>query len=140
MSAVIKTYAEIVIGDKAEFEIPITTSLVDQFANLSGDQNPLHVDEVFAEKTSFGERIAHGMLAGAFFSRLIGMHLPGTHSLYLSQSLFFRKPMRIGITVMISGEVRHKGDALQILTMAMQVRDKNTGEVLTDGEAIVQIL
>ncbi|TSC68817.1 MAG: acyl dehydratase MaoC [Parcubacteria group bacterium Gr01-1014_56] len=128
------------MGECTQFEVVVTEELVDAFAKLSDDFNPLHMDEVYAKKTAFKGRVVHGMLGGAFFSRLIGMHLPGARSLYLSQSLSFRKPMRIGMEVIVSGTVLHKADSLQTITLLMQVSDKGSGEVLTDGEAIVKML
>ena len=138
--AVSKQFSEIAVGERAQFEVTLTAELVDAFADVSGDYNPLHVDEAFAKNTHFGARVAHGMLAGALFSRLLGMHLPGEKCLYLSQSLFFRKPMLIGAEVIVSGEVLHKGESLQTLTLSMRVIDKYSGEVLTDGEAVVKMV
>ena len=135
-----KKFGDIRVGERAQFEITITEELVDAFAKLSGDYNPLHTNEVYAKNSPFSSRIAHGMLAGALFSRLLGMQLPGEKCLYLSQSLFFRKPMRIGIKVVVSGEVLHKTDSLQTLTIQTRVSDKQTDEVLTDGEAIVKLV
>lgn len=137
---VTKTFLDIAVGEHAQFEAVITTELVDEFAKLSGDYNPLHTDEAYAHGTAFGERIAHGMLAGLFFSRLVGMHLPGMHCLYISQSLFFRRPMRIGMEVVVSGNVAHKTESLQTLSLRMCVSEKSSGETLTDGEAIVKMI
>ena len=138
--AAAKTFLDIAVGERAQFEVAITTELVDEFAKLSGDFNPLHTDEAYARGTAFNGRIAHGMLAGALFSRCIGMHLPGMHSVYVSQSLFFRKPMRIGVKVVVSGEVRHKTESLQTLSLMMRVSDNSSGEVLVDGEAVVEMV
>ncbi|MCS5553038.1 MAG: MaoC family dehydratase, partial [SAR324 cluster bacterium] len=80
------------IGQKVEFTEVISESMVQEFAKLSGDYNPQHMDESYATKTRFKKRICHGMLLASLFSRLVGMYLPGKHSLYFSQSLNFLYP------------------------------------------------
>ncbi|KKW45139.1 hypothetical protein A3J11_00900 [Candidatus Kaiserbacteria bacterium RIFCSPLOWO2_02_FULL_55_12] len=135
-----KTFDEIREGDTAKFEVTVDETLVKKFAELSGDSNPLHMDAEFAKGTPLGERVAHGMLGGALFSQLMGMHLPGMHSLYLSQSLFFRKPVRIGTTVIVSGTVVQKIGSVKTLKLLTVILDPDTGEVLTDGEAMVKVL
>lgn len=135
-----KTFDEIREGDTAQFEIVIDEALVQKFADLSGDTNPLHMDAEFARKTPLKERVAHGLLGGALFSRLVGMYLPGTYSLYLSQSLFFRRPILIGTTIIVSGTVVQKIDSMKTLKMSTILTDSETGKVLTDGEAMVKVL
>ena len=135
-----KTFDEIREGDTAKFEVVVDEALVQKFADFSGDHNPLHMDAEFAARTPVGERVAHGMVGGALFSRLVGMHLPGTHALYLSQSLFFRRPIRIGTTIIVSGTVVQKIDSMKTVKLSTVVTDSGTGEVLTDGEAMVKVL
>ncbi len=135
-----KTFAEIHEGDTAQFEVAITDALVQTFSDLSGDSNPLHMDAVYAQETSLKKRVAHGMLGGAFLSRLVGMQLPGKHSLYLSQSLLFKKPVHLGTTVVVSGTVIQKIESMSTVKIATIIRDTATGEILTDGEALVKVL
>ncbi len=135
-----KTYSEIVVGDAAQFEIEITEKMVDDFAALSGDVNPLHMDQSYGSSTQFGGRIAHGFLGASFFSRLIGMHVPGKYALYLSQQVLFRMPIRIGMKVRIQGSVVQKIDAGQAIKVKTQAIDLATGDCLIDGEAIVKVL
>ncbi|MCX6787223.1 MAG: MaoC family dehydratase [Candidatus Kaiserbacteria bacterium] len=135
-----KTFAEIREGDTVQFTVVIDETVVQKFADFSGDFNPLHMDVEFAQKTSLGKRVAHGMLGGIFFSRLVGMHLPGLHSLYLSQSLFFRKPIYLGTTVVVSGVILQKIESMKTVKMATEIRDEETGEILVDGEAMVKVL
>src|SRR5262245_60653032 len=106
-----KTFSEVNVGERAEFEILIDETLVDAFAALSGDTNPLHTDDAYATGTPFGRRLPHGMLAGALFSRFVGVHLPGRYSLYLSQTLLFKKPLSFGTTIIVSGEIVQKIDS-----------------------------
>ena len=86
------TYNEIKIGLKKEFSVKITESLVNDFAKISGDYSPLHMDIEYASTTSFKKRVVHGMLLASFFSRVDGMYLPGKHALYFSQTLKFVNP------------------------------------------------
>ncbi len=76
--------------------IKITAELVEDFARVSGDTNPIHLDEEAAAKSIFGKRIAHGLLLASFFSRLIALRYPGPGSIYLSQSLEFLAPCFVG--------------------------------------------
>ncbi|MES2203235.1 MAG: MaoC family dehydratase [Patescibacteria group bacterium] len=134
------TFAELVVGQTAEFEVEVTEELVSRFVELSGDTNPLHTSEAYAAATPFGGRVAHGMLLAGFFSQLVGMHLPGRYALYLSQTLAFRAPCKLGTTVKIRGEVKSLSDATKTATIRTQALAADTGECLVDGEAIVRLL
>jgi len=90
------TIKEIKIGDKASLTKIITEKDVDAFAKVTGDNNPMHMDEEYAAKTMFKQRIAHGMLVGSLFSPLFGVELPGLGSIYIKQSLKFTKPVYFG--------------------------------------------
>jgi len=70
------------LGTKEKFEVTVTEETINEFARISGDYNPLHMDENYASSTKFERRVCHGMLLASFFSRLIGMYLPGKNSLY----------------------------------------------------------
>ena len=90
------------VGDTAEFRHTVTKEDVLKFANLTGDDNALHVDPEFAAKTSFKGVVAHGMLGASFISTVIGKYLPGNGSLWISQNFEFLLPTRIGDTLTIS--------------------------------------
>lgn len=135
-----KQFAEIKIGDQASFKVVITEELVGKFSALSGDTNPLHMDDAYAAVTNFKRRVAHGMIGGCLFSRLVGMHLPGKYCLYLSQSLNFKKPIFLGTEVEVAGEVIKKTDAFQTLEINTFVRNSRTGENLIEGKALVKLL
>jgi len=87
------------VGDSASFSKTVTAADIDLFAQVTGDTNPVHLDEAYAAKTMFKGRIAHGMLTAGFISAVLGTKLPGPGSIYLSQSLKFKAPVRIGDTV-----------------------------------------
>ncbi|MGB1140144.1 MAG: MaoC family dehydratase, partial [Halioglobus sp.] len=111
------TYDEIAIGQQASWSREVTERDVQLFAAVSGDANPVHLDEAFAAATQFGERIAHGMLSGAFVSAALAMVLPGPGAIYLGQSLKFRLPVKLGDTVTVKLEVTGKNDRRKIVTL-----------------------
>ena len=128
------SYNEISIGQQESFIIKITESMVEKFSNLSGDLNPLHMDNQFAESSSFKKRIVHGMLLSSFFSQLIGMKLPGKNALYFSQTLNFRSPCYIDDQIEVVGEVIEKSDSTQIITVSTTIFNKSK-TCLIDGIA-----
>ena len=90
---------DLAVGMTASFRKTVTDEDIVRFADISGDRNPVHLDQAYAEKTMFKGRIAHGMLSAAFISTVFGTQLPGAGCIYLSQSLMFRAPVMIGDTV-----------------------------------------
>ena len=128
------SFDEIFIGQNESFMIKITESMIQEFANISGDVNPLHMDTKFAESSSFKKRIVHGMLLATFFSQLVGMYLPGKNALYFSQTLNFRSPCYIGDEIEVVGEVTEKSDSTQIITVSTSIFNKSK-TCLIDGIA-----
>ena len=90
---------EIVIGMSASYSQTITDYDVKTFAGVSGDHNPVHVDEVYAENSRYKKRIAHGLISASFFSALFGTKLPGKGCVYVGQNLNFKRPVYLGDTV-----------------------------------------
>jgi len=86
-------------GQSASFAKTVSEADIVLFAGVSGDTNPVHLDQVFAEKTPFKTRIAHGMLSAGFISTVFGTKLPGPGAIYMSQTLRFKAPVKIGDTV-----------------------------------------
>lgn len=124
------------LGQQATFTKPISGADVAQFAEITGDSNPLHVDEEFASRSRFGGRIAHGILTAGLISTVIGMQLPGPGGIYVSQTLNFLKPVRIGDTITAAAEVLSYDAArrrLRLKTTCVNQRD----ELVLDGEAVV---
>ena len=124
-------------GQSAELTRVATAAVVEAFAELSGDTNPLHLDEAYARTTSFGQRIAHGMLAAAYISAVLGTKLPGPGAIYLSQNLRFRRPIRLGDPVTARVTVKAL-DARRGHATLSTVCDVN-GKTAVDGEAIVMV-
>lgn len=132
------SYNDIEIGDKANISKTITEYDIYQFAGITGDFNPVHVNVEYAKKTVFQERIAHGALTAGFISAVLGMKLPGPDTIYLSQNLNFKAPVKIGDTVMAEVEVLEKKDAKKILRLRTTVTNQ-TDRVVVDGEAVVMM-
>ena len=129
-------FNEISLGYTKNFSIKITKEILKKFAAVSGDFNPLHMDEKYAKNTQFNKQICHGMLLASFFSRLIGMHIPGTHALYFSQSLNFISPCFIDDIVKVSGTVTKKTSATKMLTIKTEIYNQND-DCIVNGVAKV---
>ena len=126
------SFKEMKLGLKKSFEIEITDSLVNSFAELSGDFNPLHTNKDYAISNGFENKICHGMLLGSFFSQLIGMYLPGKNSLYFSQTLNFRNPCFIDDNITIEGEIIEKKSNIKLIVIKTTIHNQD-GECLIDG-------
>lgn len=128
---------EIEIGMAAMRRNVVTREHIVAYAELSGDQNPVHLDAAFAATTQFKGVIAHGMLSAGFISAVLGNDLPGAGSVYMGQSLSFRGPVRPGdevvTTVVVKSIVR---DKRRVTLTTVCVVD---GKVVLDGEAMVKV-
>ena len=132
-------FDEIYVGQKVSFQVEITDEMIKKFAELSGDYNPLHMDEIYAQNSKFNQRVCHGMLLGSFFSQLVGMHIPGKKCLYLSQNLNFHNPCYISDTISIEGVVKEKSDSTQILEIETTIKNQEN-ILLVNGIARVMVL
>ena len=132
------TIDDITIGTKKKFDVTITEEVVNDFAKLSGDYNPLHMNKEYAASTSFKKRVVHGMFLASFFSKLVGVHLPGKNALYFSQSLKFVNPCFIGEKITVEGEVVDKSIATKIIKLQTRITNEQ-GKILVDGETRVII-
>ena len=126
------TFDEIEIGLTKQFQITITESMVDNFAKLTGDFSPIHMDEDYASTTTFQKRVVHGMLLASFLSKIDGMYLPGKHALYFSQSLDFRHPCFLGDTITISSVVIDKSSSTKFLKIESKITNQD-GKILLSG-------
>jgi len=135
-SALEYSFNDLFVGQKANFLKKINEALVNDFAKISGDFNPLHVNKEYASSTNFGKRVCHGMLLTSFFSQLVGMHLPGKNSLYFSQTLNFRNPCFVDDTITIEGEIIEKKQNMKLITIKTTIHNQ-TGTCLIDGVAKV---
>lgn len=131
-----KTFVEIKLGDTAEFEQTLEEKHLLLFAAASGDVNPVHLDQSFAETTPFKERIAHGMWSGSLISAAIATTLPGPGTIYLGQSLKFIRPVKIGDSLTVSLEVKEKIEKKNRIILACKVTNQDNKTVV-QGDADV---
>jgi 3-hydroxybutyryl-CoA dehydratase len=130
-----RLFNELSIGDFDEYRKTVTETDLILFAGLTGDNNPMHIDEEFASQTRFGGRIVHGMLTASFLSTVIGMKMPGPGCIYMGQNLRFLQPVRIGDTVTARATVLElipEKQRIKLLTECF-VR----GEIVVTGDALV---
>jgi 3-hydroxybutyryl-CoA dehydratase len=129
------TFADLSLGQAATSTRVVSEQDIQAFADVTGDHNPVHVDAAFAADTPFRQRIAHGLLAAGFISALLGGALPGPGALYVSQSLRFKRPVKIGDTVETRIEVTALNEKTSLVTLAC--RCSVAGKVVLEGEAVV---
>ena len=129
-------YSEIQVGYGAESKHTITEEDIVKFAEVSGDFNPVHMNEEFAQTTIFKGRIVHGMLSVSYISAILAKQIPGT--IYLKQTVMFKKPVRIGDTINTKVEVISKNDEKKRLTLTTTCSNQRKEEVIT-GEALVML-
>lgn len=137
MSAPYRThyFEDLFVGQRETLMKAVMDDDVIAFADLSGDRNPVHLSDHFARKTRFGERIVHGLYTASLISTVIGMYLPGPGAVYLSQTLNFRGPVKIGdvINVVVEvAELTEKGRRVKLKCECLV-----DGKVVLDGEALV---
>lgn len=135
----IDRYEAIVVGETAELIHRVTAEDVRRFVELTGDDNPLHVDADYAGQTRFRDVVAHGMLGASFVSTIIGKYLPGPGALWLSQSFEFVAPTRIGDELTVRAEVLEKLPSQRLLELSVRVTNQN-GQDLIQGRGRVQVL
>jgi 3-hydroxybutyryl-CoA dehydratase len=125
------------IGTRAKRTRTITEDDIVRFAEVSGDHNPLHLDEAYAAQTPFGERVAHGMLTASLISAILGNDLPGPGTIYLGQTLKFLGAVHIGDTLTVSVEVIAVREEKRLLTLRTECINQH-GVVVLTGEATVK--
>lgn len=130
--------APLSVGQRATVSKMISPEDIKAFAVLTGDWNPLHLDEAFASRHRFGRPIVHGMLVAGIISAALGTVLPGPGAIYLSQTLKFAKPVYPGDTVTATVEVTAYREAKGIVTLRTVCRNQ-VGEAVLDGEAVLLI-
>ena len=125
------------VGQSAELVRTVGEADIEVFAAVTGDNNPVHLDAAFAATTSFGERIAHGMLSAGYISAVIGTQLPGPGAIYLSQALRFKRPVKIGDAVTARATITEIDEAKARVTLATVCLVN--GKPVLDGEALIMV-
>lgn len=131
-------YADLAVGQVAELAHTVTDSDIRGYAEITGDRNPAHTDEAWAARSRFKGRIAHGMLTAGFISAVLGMELPGVGAIYLSQTLRFLKPVRIGDRITARAEVLELFASQRRVRIATRCTNQ-AGEIVLDGEALLLV-
>jgi 3-hydroxybutyryl-CoA dehydratase len=125
------------VGQAAELTRQVSAGDVEAFASVTGDDNPVHLDEAYAAATPFGGRIAHGMLGAGYISAVIGTKLPGPGTIYVSQTLRFRRPVRIGDSVTARAEIVALDEPRARVTL--KTTCLVNGKSVIEGEAQVMV-
>lgn len=130
-------FEELSLGMRESFMKTVMADDIVGFAMLSGDHNPIHLSDHFAKHTRFGERIAHGLYTASLISAVLGMKLPGPGAVYLSQTLNFKGPVKIGDVVTVSAQVVELVEQGRRCKLACTC--EVDGKIVLDGEAIVMV-
>ncbi len=130
------TIDQLEVGQQASFSKTVAESDVYLFAGISGDFNPAHINQAYAEQTAFKNRIAHGILSASFISTVIGCQLPGPGTIYISQTLNFLAPVHIGDTITATAEVVELNMDKKRARLKTVCTNQDGREVLV-GEALV---
>jgi 3-oxoacyl-[acyl-carrier protein] reductase len=132
-------FSAMTVGQEASLSKVIEAADVDAFARLSGDFNPLHMEDEFARQTTFRRRVVHGMLIGSFVSTLIGMNLPGPGALWAEQRFQWRAPVFIGDTVNVLLRIVHKSEGTRTISVEVIARNQH-GNIIMEGNGTVKLL
>ena len=134
-----RSFDDFAVGQSASLERTIRADDVARFVELTGDDNPVHVDDAYAAGLGLPARVVHGMLTGGYISTVIGTLLPGPGALWMSERFNFRAPVFVGDTVTVTCTIRRISSGTRILILDVEVRNAR-GKLVLDGEAQVQVL
>ena len=130
-------FEDLSVGQEASLSKTVSEADIVAFAEISGDKNPVHIDAQYAASTMFKERIAHGMLSAAYISAVFGMKLPGPGAIYISQTLNFKAPVKIGDTVVTTVKV------IELIAEKKRARFETVcsvnGKAVVQGEAVLMV-
>jgi 3-hydroxybutyryl-CoA dehydratase len=132
-----KTFAELAVGMTYSTQHLVTEQDVIDFARVSGDHNPIHLDEEYAKTTVFGTRVAHGALTASYVSAILGNHLPGPGAIFTDMSMTFKRPVRLGDTVTATAEVTELIE--RGFRVILSVKCEVDGRIVMKGEAKVTV-
>jgi len=132
-----KTFADLVVGMQVAIRNTVSEQDVIDFARVSGDNNPLHMDEEYAKQTQFGGRIAHGALTASYISAVLGNDLPGPGAVFMDLNLKFVRPVRIGDTVVSTAEVTEMIE--RGCRVKLSVKGEVEGKIVMRGDATVMV-
>lgn len=123
------SFENMFIGLKESFTVSIRKEMLETFADLCGDHNPLHVDENFAIERNFDHKVVYGMLVASFYSTLVGMWLPGKNALLQEISILFRRPVYVGNVLTVSGTISEVDDRFKRVQLQAEIRNEEMKKV-----------
>jgi acyl dehydratase len=126
-------------GDSYSHDFIFSQQDVIRFAEVTGDDNPIHLDENYAAQTQFKKPIVHGMMAGGLFSKIMGTVFPGNGSIYLSQTMIFKRPMYVEVPYQAIFEVKEVHEAKNQAVISTTIINKETGKECVGGEATAML-
>lgn len=125
--------SEIAVGLSEEFSVTLTAEMTAAFVAMGGDVNPLHIDQRYAEGKGFPGCVVHGMLTSAFYSTLVGVYLPGRHSLLQGIKIAFHHPVFVGDRLTVRGEIAHVSEAAGVVTVRGSIANQS-GEMVSKAQ------
>lgn len=128
------TFDEIYIGQEESFSITLTEEMMESFQKITGDVNPLHTEETFAQDRGYETKVAYGMLTASFLSTMAGVYMPGENSLIQSVEVKFSKPVFPGSTIKFTGKVSEKNDTFRFIVL------KVTGALETGTKVLKAVM
>ena len=132
-------FEDIYVGLKEEFQVTVSEEMLTQFCSITKDVNPLHTDETFAKEKGYDSKVAYGMLTASFLSTLAGVYLPGARSLIHSVDSKFTKPVCVGDTLTVSGQVTECNEIFSVFTMKTVIVNQK-GEKVLRGKMQIGVL
>lgn len=129
---------KVIIGAESSLSATLTADVVERFAEVTGDSNPVHLDEEYAKASQFGQRIGHGLWAGALISAVLGTRFPGPGTVYLSQQLTFHRPVYLGETVTATVRAVEIHPRRPIVTLETTCHT-GVDTLVLDGKAVVMV-
>lgn len=124
------------IGTSESFAVEVTEEKMDLFCDISGDENPMHMDAEYAKSHGYGERLVYGLLTSSFYSKLVGMYLPGKYCILKSIEVFFERPVYIGDVLIVSGIVKEKDERFMQIRIKAKIKNQ-FGKTISKANILV---
>ena len=125
------TFNQMEVGKEEHFVAIIKEDMMSAFCDISGDINPLHIDQDYAQCLYFKDRLVYGLLTASFYSTLIGVHLPGKHAMLQSLNIKFQKPVFVGDKLNISGKITHMSEVYKVVEIKSIILNQDREKVST---------
>lgn len=134
------SFDELDIGREESFSVTVTEEMMADFLKITGDVNPLHNDETFAQTKGFDHKVVYGMLTASFFSTLAGVYIPGEKCLIEEVNYKFTKPVYVGDELTVSGKISERDERIKQLTLKVRIKRKTDDATVIRGSMTVGVL